>query len=440
MPLAVWVDLVGPHPEERDEQERAQLPGLIGDLVQAGWEVTGFAEVSGIDEDPQSDAHGELLDFRVLGYPGGAYVGLVVDSELDEALAVGAGLARHLISSAPVLLGWSVESLRSYRLASPGPAGTWLPDPADACPRFPVAEHLSNDLQKLAAQYLIAGAVQNLADPTGSTRKVDASDLVAGVLAESPWDREVAGALGGLLIAAGRGEAETDERGRLVAHGEGDRELALALLEAVRAEIDDEEDDAYDDLFHVLEQLIPPSRVEAPGDRGIWAVLGVIAAAARSIGRERAAEIAGYLFGRPADHAAMVLRDVSAEEENVRLQRQFLAEAAETDPVMAGEVGASMVHLLGDDPRDEPALRSSCAAWWNTAMAATRPLQVRLQDIECPEPGASFLRAATDDTQSPVEDQSLELTSLAHGVAQAVSALARAIDDPELCYTVFAPS
>ena len=239
MPYLVWIDLSGPESEEDDELAGSQVPELVLELIEGGWEVT--APVLDDDEEEDEDDPPELLDIRVLGYPGGVLVGMAVDTEsLDVATAFGASLGRHLKDAAPALMGWTVDSLRVDKTAEADEDGSWFPPLRDdPRPRFPVAEHLSWDLQKLCAQYLIAGAVRHLIDPTlRAPRAIDAADVVAGATVEHPWDRELAGALGGLLIAAGKVEHELAVRGSVAGRGEGDPALAQALVDAVRREID----------------------------------------------------------------------------------------------------------------------------------------------------------------------------------------------------------
>ncbi|MEV6907209.1 hypothetical protein [Amycolatopsis sp. NPDC051071] len=234
---------------------RRQLPDLIVELLKAGWDVPVVPRLDDEDDPPAVDEDEDtgpgLLDMRVLGYPDGAMIGLAVDTEvLEVATTIGASLGRHLADAAPALLGWTTDSLRATKLTSPDPSGDWLPPLRDDGPRFPVAEHLRSDLLEMAAQFLIAGAVRDLHDPTGESRytpeAVDAADLVAGAATQHPWGREVAGDLGTLLIAAGRGEAASGTRRPLIGRGGGDTALAQQLLESVRGEID-EPTIAFDD-------------------------------------------------------------------------------------------------------------------------------------------------------------------------------------------------
>ncbi len=266
MPYAVWLEMTAPEPIT-DAAAAAQLPGLIVDLLKAGWDVPAVSwlddeddEPAAANEDTEDDTDGPgLLDMRVLSYRDGAMIGLAVDTDiLEVATTIGASLGRHLADAAPALLGWTTESLRAVKLTAPDADGDWLPSLREDGPRFPVAEHLRHDLLEMAAQFLIAGAVRDLHDPTGESRHtpeaVDAADLVAGAVAQHPWGREVGGELGTLLIAAGRYEAASGARRPLTGHGGGDAALAQQLLEAVRAEIDRPAIDYDDDRMrgHVL--------------------------------------------------------------------------------------------------------------------------------------------------------------------------------------------
>ncbi|WIV59124.1 hypothetical protein [Amycolatopsis nalaikhensis] len=262
MPYAVWLEMTAPEPIT-DAAAAAQLPGLVADLLGAGWEVPAVPWLEDEDDpavaDDDEPGGAGLLDMRVVGYRDGAVIGLAVDTDvLEVATTIGASLGRHLADAAPALLGWTTESLRAVKLTAPDADGDWLPSLRDDSPRFPVAEHLRHDLLEMAAQFLIAGAIRDLHDPTGESRHtpeaVDAADLVAGAVTQHPWGREVGGRLGTLLIAVGRHEATSGARRPLTGHGGGDSALAQQLLEAVRAEIDHPALDYGDDRMrgHVL--------------------------------------------------------------------------------------------------------------------------------------------------------------------------------------------
>jgi hypothetical protein len=109
----------------------------------------------------------------------------------------------------------------------------WLPPANQPRARFPVAEHLPNELQHLCSHYLLVAAARRLTNPNDRYEpRVDADDLVAGSI-EHPWGRELVSALGGLLVAAARHEAATSHN-PLLGRGGGDPELAQALLDAIR--------------------------------------------------------------------------------------------------------------------------------------------------------------------------------------------------------------
>lgn len=174
MPYAVWLELTAPEPVS-DAAAVEQLPDLIVELLKAGWDVPAVPSIEDEDDAPVLDEDEgtgpDVLDMRVLGYSDGAMIGLAVDTEVPEiATTIGASLGRHLADAAPALLGWTTDSLRATKLTSPESSGDWLPPLRDDGPRFPVAEHLSRDFLEMAAQFLIAGAVRDLHDPSGESR------------------------------------------------------------------------------------------------------------------------------------------------------------------------------------------------------------------------------------------------------------------------------
>lgn len=235
----MWLELTAPEPIQ-DELGQAQLPRLILEVLEEGWEAPAPA---GAELPPEEHGGPGLLDVRVLTHPAGAVIGLAVDTEvLDIALTVGTSLGRHLAGSASALRGWVIEEVRAERRRAPEPSGDWLPSLDDGSPRFAVAQHLPDALQDLAARYLLAAAVRDLHDPTGRTGytrdAVRADDLVAAAAIEDVWCMRIVRELGPLLVAAGRREARSGRRRPLTAHGGGDPDLAAALLDLVRAEID----------------------------------------------------------------------------------------------------------------------------------------------------------------------------------------------------------
>lgn len=265
MAYAVWIDIAAPASTTATKDEQHQLPQLIMSLIEAGWEVTvptAEAVADDIDDAPadRADEPPDLLDVEVLGYSGGAWVGLVVDTDLVEvALAFGTGLGRQVRNAAPALMGATVASVRADLARGPDSDGRWLAlNRENRRPRFPLAEHLSSELQDLCAQYLLAGAVRYLIDPKPHSRwRIDPAEVVDGAVIDHPWDREIASALSVLLIAAGDAEAQIGVRDPLASRGEGDPALAEALLVRVRSEIAEPSDD--DDRMrglNVIEQFM----------------------------------------------------------------------------------------------------------------------------------------------------------------------------------------
>ncbi|GLZ39498.1 hypothetical protein [Actinokineospora sp. NBRC 105648] len=226
MPYAVWLHLDAPEPIP-EEFAGPRLPRLIVEVIEAGWPGDGT----------------DLLDVRVLAHPEGAIIGLALDTEdIEVCLAVATSLTRHLAATAP-FLGWSAEELQANRLPEAAESGDWLaPIDHGDDNRFPVAEHLSGALRELSAQFLLAGAVRDLCDPAGKSRytadAVDAFDLVEGAVEEQPWDADLVGELGTLVVAAARAEATTGVRRPLTGYGAGDADIARGLLEHARADAD----------------------------------------------------------------------------------------------------------------------------------------------------------------------------------------------------------
>lgn len=98
MPYAVWLELSAPEPVS-DAAAAAQLPDLIVELLKAGWDVPMVPSLDDEDDPPALDEDEgtgpDLLDMRVLGYPDGAMIGLVVDTDiLEVATTIGASLGR----------------------------------------------------------------------------------------------------------------------------------------------------------------------------------------------------------------------------------------------------------------------------------------------------------------------------------------------------------
>ena len=212
------------------------------------------------DGDLDADADGDheverrVLDHRILGYPGGGFVLVVLGGDgltFEEAALAAATLGRHLTSWSPGLMACSVDSVKVSPLDSPYDGEDWLPPiadtPEETTPSFSLVEHMGRDLHSLAAKYLLAGAVRSLWSPGQRVNNgswLIAREVVLGA-AQHPWGRELTSALGTLLIKAARYEDESGGDAPLVVTESGSVELAADLLERARATVD--EDDDWDD-------------------------------------------------------------------------------------------------------------------------------------------------------------------------------------------------
>lgn len=259
MPFLVEIAARGSGPGVDDVD---QITDALAAAVEQGWESRWAVARDDRDEDgvlgPGDDGVSEVertvLDHRVLGYPGGGIVLVVLGGEglrLEEAALAAATLGRHLTSWSPGLMACSVESVKVSPLDGPYDGQDWLPPigdaPGDTSPSFPLVEHMDRDLQSLAAKYLLAGAVRSVWSPgqrvNGGSWLI-AREVVLGAV-QDPWGRELTSALGTLLIKAARLEDESGGNAKLVVTQAGSVELAADLLERARASVD--EDDEGDD-------------------------------------------------------------------------------------------------------------------------------------------------------------------------------------------------
>ncbi len=235
MPFLGEIKISGPHP---GEDGVSQVTDAVAAAVEAGWQAPRVTSADD-DADPETaEEDGEsLLDYRVLGYPGGAIIVVVLeDGDLEQTALAVAALAHHLTTWSPGLLAYSVEKVSISRLDKPYDADNWLPPIADQelAPCWPEAELLDDELRSLAAQYLLALAMRSLWNPVRDNRpRTDAQDVVAGAI-DDPWGRELTSALGTLLIGAARLEATADAGARLIVRGAGDPGLAADLLRRAR--------------------------------------------------------------------------------------------------------------------------------------------------------------------------------------------------------------
>ncbi|WP_433790863.1 hypothetical protein [Actinoplanes sp. CA-252034] len=205
------------------------MTDAVADAVQNGWDAPS---VSLYDDEPgdEGSVEGGILDYRVLGYPGGAIVLVVLDCDsFVQASIVAAALAQHLITWSPGLLEYAPTGLEISQRDTPYSGDSWLPPIADEEPvpqrRWPLAELLAENVKELAGQYLLATAIRAVWHPTEHANSDRADDIVTGAV-EFPWAGQLSHALGVLLIRAARFERSNGSRAQLVAHGSGD--LALA--------------------------------------------------------------------------------------------------------------------------------------------------------------------------------------------------------------------
>lgn len=254
MPYLCQVRITGPTP---DPEGVSQMMDAVSDAIQAGWEaprvvtdedadLTGDLTgglTSGDDDSPD----GTILDYQVLGYPGGAIIVVVLDSgDLTQTAVAATGLAQHLTTWSPGMLEYSPSEVSISQLDEPYDDENWLPPLVDESDesdedvtedsRWPMAGLLDAELRTLAAEYILVRAIRSLWDPTEFSR--DAWNAVARAV-EYPWGGELTRSLGVLLVRAARLEAarleaEGGTAAKLVVRGSGTPELAAGLLRMAR--------------------------------------------------------------------------------------------------------------------------------------------------------------------------------------------------------------
>jgi hypothetical protein len=144
------VTISGPEP---DAEGVDQITAAVSDAVQAGWDAPRVDSVYGDEADPSGDDDsGEVLDYRVLGYPGGVIILIVLDStDLMQTSVAATGLAQHLTKWTPSLLEYSPDEIKIAKLDEPYCAESCLPplrdENDDERARWPMAALLGEELQ-----------------------------------------------------------------------------------------------------------------------------------------------------------------------------------------------------------------------------------------------------------------------------------------------------
>ena len=237
MPYLCRVTISGPEP---DADGVAQMMDAVSNAIEAGWEAPRLIAADENDEADEDSPDGAILDYRIFGYPGGAIILVVLDSGdlMQTSLAVTA-LAQHLTTWSPGLLEYSPDEVKISKIDKPYDGENWLPpvddDEEDNAerPRWHLAELLDDDLQEMAAEYLLACGIRSLWNPADPVQGHQARDIVAGAV-EDPWASELTSVLGALLIRAARIEKSSGSAAKLVIQGSGEPELAADLLQRAR--------------------------------------------------------------------------------------------------------------------------------------------------------------------------------------------------------------
>ncbi|MBL7261585.1 hypothetical protein [Paractinoplanes lichenicola] len=247
LPYMCRVTIAGP---EADDGGVSTLIDAVADAVKNGWDAPLVYDDESDDEmGDEESSGGEVLDHRILGYPGGAIVLVVLDcDDFMQASVVIAALARHLTSWSPALLEYAPSGLEISPLDKPYDEDNWLPpiadEESDPRPRWPLSALLDENVKELAGQYLLAAAIRAIWHPTERAHRDPTDDIVAGSV-EYPWGTVLSRALGILLIRAARFESQRGSQAKLIVHGSGDLALANDLLQRAR-QTGDEDDDGDD--------------------------------------------------------------------------------------------------------------------------------------------------------------------------------------------------
>lgn len=463
MPYVCRVTISGPEP---DAEGVTQMMDALANAIEAGWEAPRIVVDEdggpGLLDEPPGDGSpdGTVLDYRVLGYPGGAIILVVLDggSLMQTSVAI-TGLAQHLTTWSPGLLEYAPDEVKISRADEPYDGENWLPrldgdddgEEDTEEPRWHLAELLDDDFQELASEYLLARGIRSLWHPADPVEGHRARDVVLGAV-ESPWGRELASALGILLIRAARFENRSGSCAGLVVQGSGEPGLAADLLRRAREAGRETGASGPDDdkmRGHVLveqftqEHQLPwnqvlgdesPEESEERGNRQLkallWAGLRALATMAMPLSRLSGPwQLLGQLGGNP-------LVTVLAREEQEKNDEEAQEDLEEVESAAAAHVlvwlavrhpallrGQAAGPLVDRVTRDASALHH--VVYEALLMAGTGPLKEALARFP-PPPGARAgirdLIAAMEVTETAHADEADDPYDDMHGALDTVLA------------------
>lgn len=210
-----------------------------------------------------------------------------------------------------------------------------------------------------------------------------------------------------------------------------------ATLHPVLQNLNDHEDEAYDDLYRTIDDLLPADTDEDP--EAVHQMLVFLQHAARSVGPDRAHQIAGYLLRSPSESACVL---VTGDDRNTdpELRHHLLALACTISTNVAADIAQQLPQLSSDDPRDAPALRHEATTWWSRLadLTADDPeihTAITTATTQSAEPAADLLDALASGSQDPLPE-SMPTAELVAAIIQAIATLSLAADDPTLPFQI----
>ncbi|WP_194894917.1 hypothetical protein [Catenulispora pinisilvae] len=359
----------------------------------------------------------KVLDHRIIGYPGGAVITVVLDGDgldFEEAAAALASLGRHLTTWSPELLAYRLQQVEVAKLDHRWDEEHWLPpldhDRADDRPAWPLPVLMGDPLQELAAQYLVAGAVRSVWEPGKRVNypSFTARDVALGA-AEYPWHREITTALGAMLIQAARREAEDNDYAPLIVAEGASREFADDLVQRARQTADDATDGFADDQMRG--QLLLQSFVEAH-ELG-WTP------AADDDNHDRREAHRSELLRQLLDAGFGALATMCAGLQDVRSPWELAVELTD-DPVVA------VITDLESDRIDEDIDSDTCEVWAAATSHAAVWAAIHRPDLLDIAVGAELL----DDLTGSIDTLHQVVHSALVMLGDAV--IAAALEDPTL--------